>query len=119
IDAAGGNKLSVETVPVQAAIALCPAHQWRGTSFSTRTGHRRDLTMDRIREVAIACIGRAVMFGWLAIACVMIGFSFNPVSAFRSGAVTALIMAAVLMWKAATAGRRNPRHTEVWLYLDE
>jgi len=74
--------------------------------------------MDEIRRVAVACIGRAVMFGSLAICCVMVGFSFNPVSAFRSGAFLTLIMALVLMWKAMTAGTKNPKHTEVWLYLD-
>lgn len=75
--------------------------------------------MDEIRRVALQCVGRAVMFGSLAMGCVMIGFSFNPVSAFRAGAFLALIMAAVLMWKALTAGTKNPKHTEVWLYLDE
>ena len=75
--------------------------------------------MDKIREVAVACIGRAVMFGALAIGCVMVGFSFNPVSAFRSGAVMTLAMAAILIWKAVAASRQNPKMTEVWLYLDE
>lgn len=75
--------------------------------------------MHEIRRVALQCVGRAVMFGSLAIGCVMIGFSFNPVSAFRSGAFLALIMAALLMWKAFTAGSKNPRRTEVWLYLDQ
>ncbi|MEP9389082.1 hypothetical protein [Mesorhizobium sp. KR9-304] len=75
--------------------------------------------MDEIRRVAFECVGRAVMFGSLAIGCVMIGFSFNPVSAFRSGAFLTLIMALALVWKAMTAGTKNPRHTEVWLYLDE
>jgi hypothetical protein len=75
--------------------------------------------MDEIRRVAFACVGSAVMFGTLAIGCVMIGFSFNPVSAFRSGAFLTLIMALALMWKAMTAGTKNPKHTEVWLYLDE
>ena len=75
--------------------------------------------MDEIRRVAVACVGRAVMFGALAIGCVMIGFSFAPVSAFRSGALLTLVMALVLMWKAMAAGSKNPKHTEVWLYLDE
>jgi hypothetical protein len=75
--------------------------------------------VEKIREVAVACIGRAVMFGSLAIACVMLGFSFNPVSAFRSGAVLTLVMVVVLIGKAATAHRKNPKYTEVWLYLDE
>ena len=75
--------------------------------------------MEKIRAVAFACVGRAVMFGVLAIACVMVGFSFNPVSAFRSGAVLTLAMAAILIFKAATAHRQNPKLTEVWLYLDD
>ncbi|PAQ02376.1 hypothetical protein LRP31_05025 [Mesorhizobium mediterraneum] len=60
--------------------------------------------MDEIRRVAVGCIGRAVMFGSLAIGCVMIGFSFNPVSAFRAGAFLTLTMVLALMWKATTAG---------------
>lgn len=74
--------------------------------------------MDEIRRVAFECIGRAVMFGSLAIGCVMLGFSFNPVSAFRSGAFLALAMALVLMSKAMSAGTKDPERTEVWLYLD-
>lgn len=75
--------------------------------------------MEKIREVAIFCVGRAVMFGSLAITCVMVGFSFNPVSAFRSGAVLTLLMAAILIWKAYAAAGKNPKTTEVWIYLDD
>ena len=75
--------------------------------------------MDKIREIAVFCVGRAVFFGSLAIGCVMIGFSFNPVSAFRSGAVLTLVMASVLVWKAMAAQSQNHKRTELWLYLDE
>lgn len=75
--------------------------------------------MEKIREVAIFCVGRAVFFASLAIGCVMVGFSFNPVSAFRSGAVLTLILAGVLVWKAMAARAQNPKRTELWLYLDE
>jgi hypothetical protein len=75
--------------------------------------------MEKIREVAVFCIGRAVMFGSLAITCVMVGFSFNPVSAFRAGAMLTLLMAAILIWKAYAAVRQNPKSTEVWMYLDD
>jgi Ca2+/Na+ antiporter len=75
--------------------------------------------MEKIREVAIFCVGRAVMFGSLAITCVMVGFSFNPVSAFRAGAVLTLLMAAILIWKAYAAASQNPKLTEVWMYLDQ
>jgi hypothetical protein len=76
-------------------------------------------SMDEVEGVAVECVGRAVLFGSLAIGCVMIGFSFNPVSAFRSGAFLTLIMALVLMWKATTASTKDPKRTETWLYLDD
>ncbi|WP_157018662.1 hypothetical protein [Mesorhizobium xinjiangense] len=75
--------------------------------------------MDRIRQVAIICVGRAVFFGTLAIGCAMIGFAYDPVAVFRSGAHMMLLMAAVLLWKAIFAPSQNPRNTEVWLHLDE
>jgi hypothetical protein len=75
--------------------------------------------MEKIEEIAAFCVGRAVFFGSLAIACVMVGFSFNPVSSLRSGAFMTLIMAAILFAKAASATRQNPKSTEVWLYLDQ
>lgn len=75
--------------------------------------------MEQIREIAVQCIGRAVMFGSLAIFCVMVGMSGDIVAAFRAGAFLALIMVALLTWKALAVTTQNPRHTEVWLYLDE
>jgi hypothetical protein len=75
--------------------------------------------MDEIRRVGFECVGRAVMFGSLAIGCVMMGYSFNPVSSLRFGAILTLTMALALTLKATTAGTKNPKHTEVWLYLDE
>lgn len=75
--------------------------------------------MEKIREIATLCVGRAVLFGSLAIACVMVAFSFSPVAAFRSGAVLTLIMSAILMFKAMGASLQDHRSMEVWLYLDE
>lgn len=75
--------------------------------------------MEKVRQTAIFCVGRGVFFGSLAIGCVMVGFSFNPVSAFRSGAVLTLLMSGLLLWKALAAHSQDPRRTEVWLYLDE
>jgi hypothetical protein len=75
--------------------------------------------MERTRRIAFFCVGRAVMFGWLAIVCVMFSFSFSPVAAFRAGAVLALAMSAILVVKALAASRQQPKNTEVWIYLDE
>lgn len=72
-----------------------------------------------VRKMAVMCVARAVMFGSLAIICVMFAFAFNPPAAFRTGAVLALLMAAVLIMKAHYARYQKPRNTEVWLYLDD
>lgn len=75
--------------------------------------------MEEIRKVAVACVGRAVFFGALAIGCVMVAFSFNPVSALQSGATLTLLMSGILIFKATAASSQNHKLTEVWLYLDE
>lgn len=75
--------------------------------------------MEKIREIAVFCVGRAVFFGAMAIGCVMISFAFSPVSAFRFGAMLTLGMAGILLWKAMAAPSQNPKRTELWLYLDE
>ena len=75
--------------------------------------------MEKTRDIAIFCVGRAVFFGSLAIGCIMLSFSFHPVMSFRAGAIMALMMTAVLLWYAMTAAKRPPKRTEVWIYLDE
>lgn len=75
--------------------------------------------MEKIRRIALVCIGRAVMFGAFAIGLIMISLSFDPALAFMSGALLTLAMAEILVVKALIAPRQNPRHTEVWGYLDK
>ncbi len=75
--------------------------------------------MEKVRQLAVMCIGRAVLFGSLAIFLVMFSFSFDPAWAFRNGAIMTLVMAAILVWKAQATFRQNPKRTEVWMYLDE
>lgn len=75
--------------------------------------------MEEIRRAAITCTGRAVGFGTLAVGCTMVGFAFSASAALRAGAVMMLIMSGILIWKAMYAAHQNPRHTEVWLVLDE
>lgn len=75
--------------------------------------------MDEIRKLAFNCVARAVGFGSLAIATVMLSLAFEPVLALRAGAIMGLAMAGILTFKAAVAPRQNHRHMEIWLYLDE
>jgi hypothetical protein len=63
-------------------------------------------------------VGRAVFFGSLAVSLIMLTFLFDMVLFFRSGAIMAFAMAAILLWFAQTAERRPPKRTETWLLLD-
>ena len=63
-------------------------------------------------------VGRAVFFGALAVSLIMLSFLFDMVLFFRSGAILALIMSAILLWYAQTANRRHPKRTETWLLMD-
>jgi hypothetical protein len=74
-------------------------------------------TVDRIRSFAFLSIGRACLFAVLAITTVMSALIAWPVVAFRSGAILAMLAAAVLAIKALSAPRRNYRHTEVWILM--
>lgn len=75
--------------------------------------------MEKTRNIALFCVGRAVFFGSLAIGCIMLSFSFHPVMALRAGAFMAMMMSAILLWFAMTAAKRPPKRTEVWIHLDE
>jgi hypothetical protein len=75
--------------------------------------------MEHMRRVAYETVLRACGFASLAIFCVMIGFSFQPQLAFRTGGTLTILMTLVLMFKAFEARKKNYRHTEMWLYLPE
>ena len=73
--------------------------------------------MEMVRQKAMFTVGRAVFFGAFAISIVMLGFLFDLVLFFRSGAILALAMTVILLFYAQTAGRRNPKQTDTWLLL--
>ena len=75
--------------------------------------------MDRIQAAAEISIGRAVGFGTLAIATVVLGLIFDPVLALKSGGALTLLMAAIILIKAERARSQPYRSTEVWLILDK
>lgn len=75
--------------------------------------------VEPVRHVAMICIGRAVGFGALAIAMLMLSFAFDAALSFKCGAIATLLMAGVLTHKATFAPRVPPRRTEVWLCLHE
>jgi hypothetical protein len=78
-----------------------------------------EVRVDPVRNVATICIGRAVGFGALAIAMLMLAFASDFALSLRFGAIGTLLMAGILTQKANLAPQKPPRLTEVWLCLDE
>jgi hypothetical protein len=74
--------------------------------------------VDRIREMAHVSVGRACMFGVIAITCVVVGLIAWPVLAMRAGAVLSTLTAVILMLKSLQAERRPYRKSETWLLLE-
>ena len=74
--------------------------------------------MEKLRQVAFISVGRGVAFAGLGIFVVMVGLSFDPVLALRSGGVLLLILLAGLLLKAQQVARADYRRTEAWLLLD-
>jgi hypothetical protein len=70
-----------------------------------------------MRRIAFETVLRACGFASLAIFCVMIGLSFNPLMAFQSGGVLTTVMTGVLVLRALGARGKPYRRTELWLYL--
>lgn len=58
------------------------------------------------------------MFGTLAIGTIMLSLAFDLALALHAGAIGMLIMVQVLIFKALTVQRQNPKQTEVWQHLD-
>lgn len=77
------------------------------------------MTYDDIRRCAELSVRRGCGFALMAIVTAMVGFSGEPWIAVRSGALFVLIAAVVLFWKGWTARKRNYRHTEVWLMIED
>lgn len=73
--------------------------------------------MEDMRRIAFETVSRACLFASLAIFCVMVGASFEPLIAFQTGGVLTMLMTGVLLIKAREALTKDHRRTEMWLYL--
>ena len=73
--------------------------------------------MEKMREVAMLSIGRAVFFGGFAVSLVMLGFAYDFALALRAGAILTMGMALILLYFAQTAHGARPERTEAWLLL--
>ena len=75
--------------------------------------------METIERVAYLSVGRACGFGGLAILCFMVGLSFDPHLAARTGGILSLVMTGILLLRGVTAPTRPYKRTETWLMLAE
>jgi len=75
--------------------------------------------MQHLRRAAFLSIGRACGFAGLAVLCVMIGLSYEPLLAARTGAVLTTMITVVLIFKSRRALYQDYRKTEAWLLLDK
>lgn len=73
--------------------------------------------VERIRAAAQVSVGRATMFGALAIWAASFGFISWPLTAFRLAALLSTLTMMILIYKALQAPHRPYRRTEVWYML--
>ncbi len=73
--------------------------------------------MEEMRKAAFESVSRGCAFGFLAIACVMMGMVYEPSLIFQSGGILTLIMTLILMLKSRQALTRDYKRTEMWLLL--
>lgn len=74
---------------------------------------------DLIKRLADLSIARGCGFAALAVACVMVSLTANPVRVFEAGGVGALLTAFALILKAQYARPDRFKKTEVWIMLDK
>jgi Ca2+/Na+ antiporter len=75
--------------------------------------------IEAVRRAAFESVARACAFAALAVFTFVVGLSFDFPLAMRCGGTLTLLMLAVLVFKAQSAGRRDYRHTEAWSLIDK
>ena len=73
--------------------------------------------MEDMQRAAFQSVQRACLFGALAVFCMMVGLSVEPLLAFKAGGFATMLMAGVLAYKAREARSKPYRKTEMWLML--
>lgn len=73
--------------------------------------------MDAIENAAFVSVGRAAGFAGLAVFTLMIGLSFDPPLATRTGGLIGLGLVAILLAYGWRALKHPYKRTEAWLIL--
>lgn len=70
-----------------------------------------------VEQAAYVSVGRACGFAGLAVLCVVLGLSFEPALAARTGGFMSLAICLILLFRAWRAHRQPYKRTETWLIL--
>lgn len=73
--------------------------------------------MERLSTLAMISVGRGCGFAALAITLLVLGLSFDPVMAAKTGAMLTTGLAVILLARAHQAPQRDYRKTELWIML--
>lgn len=73
--------------------------------------------LHRLEELAYFSVARGCAFAMLAIFVAMVGLIDEPAISLKTGAILSLLTCLTLLLKAAYAGQKHYRSTELWLLL--
>ena len=73
--------------------------------------------MDKLTILAFVSVARGCGFAGLGIFCIVVGLSYDPVLAAKTGAMLTTGLAVVLIFRAQQAPFRDYRKTELWIML--
>lgn len=86
-------------------------------SFDVRL-HADAIAMQKVEELALISVSRAVGFAALAIGTMMIGLSSDLLNCLKAGGILTLLTSFILLLKGLRAPQRDYRKTEVWIMLN-
>ena len=70
-----------------------------------------------VQNAAFVSVGRACGFAGLAVLCVVLGLSYEPALAARTGGFMSLVICLILLFRAWRVQRQPYKRTETWLIL--
>jgi hypothetical protein len=80
--------------------------------------HADAIAMQKVEELALISVSRAVGFAALAIGTLMVGLSSDLLNCLKAGGILTLITSLVLVMKGVKAPQRDYKRTEVWIMMN-
>jgi hypothetical protein len=80
--------------------------------------HADAIAMQKVEELALISVSRAVGFAALGIGTLMIGLSADLLNCLKAGGILTLITSLILLMKGVRAPQRDYKRTEVWIMLN-